>query len=264
MLLINQSSYPSFNKFGSIKITSPDQFVPLYVALEAPFNTRNLNGIGKYNFWDTSNVKHCNLNREEMRSMLIEQLNHSYPNEYYFCLNTGISAYGSWANHNQRSLATRFLREECTTYSNAQLRFGLIMQGQINRQYSTIKTNSLYQAMNLTVGYLRDLSCTALIVVKAKYIPKIRARLYLEMPLDLPVGAIRVLKSSNTDLNRLILSSSEVSGYLQRQEIMVEDVNKDEIMKYIIPNFSEVLKAPIENVIKSSLDIIKQEELELV
>lgn len=255
--------------FDPIKITSPEQFVPLYLAQQTdddflwpsdnshesclPFGTDVPEG--GYSLEDTDYA----LDKERIKNKLISILNHSYPNEYRLDIpfdygyRLAEEHPGVWLNS--------FDGSRLYNYKDGIIRLGLLVTGISWERYTHIKVSALYDDYQSLMLKASEITPELLIVVKAKHIPYIKARLYLRLPLNLPLQdmIILILSTSKSEVYKYIVQS-DVYSNLSKQIPMTKYMEADEIMSYLIPPFNNNDKST-EQYLKDVLASMEEEVL---
>lgn len=272
-MLLKSATLNRYNNlyFEPIQVTSPDQFVPLYLATELDdvFSSRYYDYT--YNIYAPSD--HRWKSREATKEMLMEQLNKPYPKQYRF----SISNYDDGNNpldYSWAQIAPAFLGlQDSLVASRGAIRLGLAMDRIVYGEYRISKTSgnpyvseqkripnpSCYNAMSAPDSNFRV--CT-LIVVKAKHIPYLKARLYLKLPISLPLGDLKYLKNtSNPTLSAGLLQNRELGQFIQQMQPIQEFVTGDALREFLIPNYNSYqIQKPRAEYIKDALQVLQEVE----
>lgn len=244
----------SYKFRGKIHVENGDQFIPIVLAStsrEVMLDKANgtLGAIGSiqstiYNsrifrtFGDRSNIEKKVL-RETMKRQLQVELQDAYPSSYTIPTPpAGATVQGNGANLVSHFIGdhikTRFV---CNAGSTWTVGFGII--GRVHNQdpyYSTITELHNYQTQICFDGG-QIFAPTLLVVVKAKFLSVVRASIYLQQPLSLPFGALKVLKSRNSDPGAdTVVSSPEFQHFMSTQSPEVVYMSASELIRYVRPS----------------------------
>lgn len=256
--------------FEPIKITSPEQFVPLYLIQESPVVPdtyfRSSDSFMTYHA-DRSALHKFSKSTPDIdyiKETLVSQLNHSYPSEYRFSIDLNSNYY--CRDLTSVTLNKTFLQGDRTyvTITDGCVGLGLAVSGVKYLVYNTLKTGSLYDNMKVYYKEVRDIKAGIIILIKAKLIPELRARFYLQLPIILNLGDMKVLRNSSlTDLQYVIDRLPEVRDFLNTMNPIVEYVDNKTMLSYLFPPFNNNVTK--KQYIKNVLDLVTEhvdEELE--
>ncbi len=262
--LINEDSiYGSkiSSHFGRIKIESPEQFVPLFLAQCSPKKVTD--GTSRANYYFNQNgsplgVKlkyrtRVDLNgnhkpnsavfmdKEELtdiiRKDLQAYLNFPVPTEYALpvLLKPNEAEFSSDDYSNASCIAGHnitdyFMRDSLTDIAGLGFYATKPTQGSV----VTLKTN-LYQSSSLLITNPSDLHTHFLIIVKAKHLAVIRASMYLEIPWTVPVPDIKVLRTPSALSKRSIMMAwnDTLKSVVEGQGLEVVYTESVEMNKYL-------------------------------
>jgi hypothetical protein len=254
---------------GRIKITSPEQFVPLYLANygKDAFPNMDVDGVNciyrpdlhggiENRYWlylpsvvaakagkllsSTNNLKNPE-KREEFKALTIPELKRilssPLPTEYAIVSNRGAGTqnYGL----NQYSFMSIFSElsiggpMSVSSDYNVLIGLGLIMNVFATNYVS--KQSTLYPA-NYYIQPLHLLTPEIVVVVKYKYLASARASLYLRVPMEIPYDGIKLLRRQvlhNSKAQEMY--NMEISTYVQESGMQMEFVKPEEMEKYLFP-----------------------------
>lgn len=173
--------------FDPIKITSPDQFVPLYLTDENKV-------VYTYDNYCQINIPYPNMqpaDRKFMKKILTDQFNQPPITEYRFSipihLSNSISDYGSTTMIN------------CFTGHRAALEtgnviaaFGLLVDGLSYYGYTPLKTTLYSTPGELRLPNIQHIRPLIMIMIKAKHLHMIKVRRHLRLPITMPLEDIQV------------------------------------------------------------------------
>lgn len=213
-----------------VEITSPDQFVPLFLAYQSPV-------LYKYD----SRLVHMpqslvgSNSRKAYKKALLEQLNHSYPKYYALPkqdrkLQFNPRIHSSTENYQKDKELFLGLPAAISNY-NTRLEITRrefnILPGYLGYETPrasesgrTYRYPSMFSYTHWSVNYDAYINSVVLITVQAKYIPYLRARIALHLDWKIPVGGLKVIRntaytgSSNSTINSINI---DVSLFIQSQ-----------------------------------------------
>lgn len=252
-----------------IQITSPEQFVPLFLVSHTPVHYPLFHSLLLSEGTDirVPSEKTVTEDREEMKQILLSQLNYPYPKSYSLPIHKDTFFY---ADSISRIPSVAFpgiiLGEDdfVDTAPQPNVIYHLGCWLGFNVTGSSINNVSKMFPFEdyLNSGqpiFKKTITPHVLFVVKAKLIPYLRARMYLELPFDLPVTDFKMLRNSN-DASAL---PKEISSYVKTLQPTVEYLTADEMLAYLIgpdtePRFGVKEKA---EVIKKVQEMINHPEI---
>lgn len=228
-----------YYSFGRIPITSPDQFVPLYLTqyvqgdnkdvnflLDTPEFGCDDNNLGKTKFVNTyKNLFLTNFTSYQflLPKYQIPLCRTSYLGDFFF---------GSNLN--------KFIQRTSISYSNScftsAILFGCFVR-------ITTKTINYFNSKkyNLSNYITKSILPISLIVVKAKHIPKLRLSFYLQLKdkISIPYGDMKLLKLSNCKDVIHLTKLNSISDY-----VVTEYCSEETMLKYVtnlkpVPNRAE-------------------------
>lgn len=238
-----------FLKLPQIFITSPDQFVPLFLAYENPF-TEYLSWSGRYklNWHLPSTLK---FTKEDFKKELLNMFNLSYPDSYAIpVLTSKIMDNSSGSDNNDLAMGT--FAGVGTAPSSYQGQSYYVLPGLVfeclstsPNPYSLLKAPEYPEpgTMLCYSNFLRLFNPTLIMLVKAKHIPAIRAAQHLKVPFKLPLNGAKVLTYNN---HRSLLVSRITKVLLDpiisNQGLIHEYHESQELRKYVIGEKLPVLE----------------------
>lgn len=226
----------------SIKITSPEQFVPLYLAATSPVVYPVEHNINVSEFTDgqirTPDGQNHTTDKDFIRQYLIDELNHPYPSEYSFPVPKNTYLYnitdpGMSSHHIEAILQGADYGPDEFFVGNI-VNFGVwvSIQGnvEINNPMSTLFPYSSNVARNVVCFDSNRLNPHLIILIKAKTIPYVRARFTLGLPLSLTYSDVKVLRNSNSGVS----VPEALRRFITNLQPTVEYGTSTELLKYLI------------------------------
>lgn len=256
--IITTPSESSLYHRGRIKIESPEQFVPIYLANYAAdayeFDRYGVSSFVKPNDVSRSNWMYLGLptvkkmndlwNSRDRNQFKIEAfteikriLNSPLPVEYTIVSNRGGTqqAYGG-SNSTHLEVFTGYsLAGPMAISSDYNILVGLGLIAEIEIPYFTTKSNQLYQA---TVHYMpcHTITPEVVVVVKYKYLHLVRASLFLKQGIDVPYDAIKLIRRHSFGNSRAReLYEGNIASHIRESGILVEYSTPEEMSKYLFP-----------------------------
>lgn len=221
--------------FDPIDITDPEQFVPLFVARTGPEAAMSCEYYGKPD--------------------LIRLLNHPYPKQYRFVTHYDSTTLGS---DDDTAMYSRFSgRSYGKRFKNTDVGLGYVIDGIYNYVYTVIKSSPLYPAWSYDYANLTSLTPRLLVVIKAKHIPYMRARMFLGLKTSLPLGDMKWLFNiSTTGMVDRIRNYTRTRAFLESQQPIIESVDTETLLKYLIPkiNYEKSALQSIEDTLEVMLE----------
>lgn len=250
MLYSNKLDIAERVYFEPIKITSPEQFVPLYLIRESPvvykhtcrpsFTSNVVHNIQASSHQRWFNDKESY--KAEVRDNLITQLNHSYPKEYRFSLL--INGHHYWTNVDITNLNKIFLAGQHDRWgiTNGVFNLGLAVSGSGRQEYVTLNTGGFYDQMSFNYFRTKSLYPEILVLIKAKHVPELRVRFHLCLPITLPLGDMRVLISkSYTTMATTLINTKEWQTFVSKTNPIIEYTDKNVMLEYLIPPIKQTI-----------------------
>lgn len=244
-----------------IDITSPDQFVPLFVAY-LPTSLIRKGYVIEYNDIHVPVNKYnnelagedCKLTKEQTRLYIQKTLKQPYPKSY------GLP----FITNNRYNVIEIFLGKynEGVLLNNKELCLPFCF-GYIENPGSSVLTSTTYKQVETSVknsinqiDIFTALKVKCCLVVKAKYIPLVRACVYLKQPMELPFNALQILVSSDYLLPQSIaLVVKKMSSKLACD---VTYLTSTEITKFVIGQKPEM---SVRDRLTKALELNELEEL---
>lgn len=246
--------------FDPIIISDPEQFVPLYLARETPLVYPD--SLYYHDISVPENIRHDVIqgDREYIKEVLLDQLNHPYPKEYRFSMPLVGGNLDTWQGCGGVStICDGIAGHDEYSFSNAIVKLGLVVEHSKPLKWVIARAGSLYQ--QFTINQLvtgSNMTPTLLMLVKAKYIPYLRARLMLDLPFTLPLGDMKVLYRP-TDLYMNIYGGMLDEFYTEHRPI-VEEANSAVMLRYLCPPLKSKTK---QEILTDALTIMKEELVEV-
>lgn len=252
-------SYPNdqYLHGPSIKITSPEQFVPMLIAFQ------QLEGIDPNSLWSsryypiTIEEKDYmkQLTRKQLKEVAVKQLNYSYPEKYSMPVNRAYLINSKAPDMSTRYFANAFAgRGEQEVISRDYVSMPGIFYHYSRINYTSFGS-SLYPsrelAKNVTPFRIKPLM---LHLVKAKHIPYLRACILLEQPVALPLKDMKLMTIDNPTLTLSgaigdVIAYSGLDSVLRVQELRREFASHETMLSYLIgPDRNK----PIDQIIKDA------------
>lgn len=252
--------------FDPIPITSPEQFVPLYVASLTPHYNRYsslyirgnvaLSNPDTYDkvrdlLYEDGNIVEA---RKELKKDLLHILNHGIPKDYVFSIGlnyTGNSISRSTTILDVFNNGNEMCDYDCTTMT------GLVLNKH-RRSYTHIKRPIFYKDQFTTTlkvlpsGFMP----LALIIVKAKHIPMLRAALYLEMKVEIPIPDIKLLVNSVDLPGTYELIRTKMYSYVSSSDLIMINTSSREMLKYLVPTIEH--KEDVVTILKRAVSIANE------
>lgn len=255
---IENDKFNSFH-FPVIKVTDLEQFVPIQLASRTPYIDNSSSWFIDETVKISSKFFDSNGNldieaiksRDLIKEDLLKQLNYPCPNEYNFSIPYNVSSRVDWCDYDSTHIFNMFIGENYSEdFKDAILDFGIAIEFPGSNKYTVGRTAPLYDdTYCLIFPYISKLSADLLIIVKAKHIPYLRARLYLKLPITLPIGDMKVLYNIAVgDLGDEIVSQNEFVQFVKNHQPIIEYKTSEEILAYLYP--------PLE-LNKSTSDIVR-------
>lgn len=240
-----------------IKITSPDQFVPLYLITEFPhIGHPYTNNFGRMKDRRVNALSTTPNTREQLKSILSQLLNHPYPKEYSLTIPT--DSYDNWTGYDS-TLARAFTGATDLVLGDAVVKLGLVICLGATRSHSyTCMKTSMYRSIVIEQFGLSAVNPQVAILVKAKHIPRLRARYYLNLKYDVPSMDIKMLVSTSVD-RTLYDKITRLSGDYSRclsEGLKVESVDTSILASYLYPPF--VLDKPRAQYLKDARKLAEE------
>lgn len=228
-MLVHNSKKHEFIHTEPIPITSPEQFVPLFLAQHSPlvYEAPVLD--------DFTNP----ITKREMKQWLIDQYNHPYPSNYSLCIKK------------EDITSTRTYSESCYNLfcgeepnwgkSNTCIsKLGFIARKNIKIFNSS--NSSLYRSIEIFsfTNVLLNITPLVLVLVKARFIPYLRIRLSLGLPIELPLNSFLILKQvghnslSSDSKNTYTRVSLLLDKLIITQHPIVKYVSTKEMLSYLV------------------------------
>lgn len=241
-----------------IKITSPEQFVPLYLITESPsaYYRKVLCGTHRTGAIHINGGLSPDLrDRETVKEIVLEQLNQPYPNEYSLSMGVG---YDSWTGYDDR-LGTLYNGRRGTAFvvSDCIVKMGLGVIFERKSIYTTMKTR-MYHATEVESMNLGSLKPQIVWLIKAKHIPMLRARYYLKLKYELNLCDTKVLVSdvANSAFRERIMSSSGLEDFIIQSGLNIQEVPEHVIASYLYPPISP--NKPVSEYLKDARKIAEE------
>lgn len=244
--------------FDPVKITTPEQFVPLYLAKETPIEASL---IGTYNY---QGIRHPSSVRTSdpiaVKKLLTDQLNHPYPTQYRFSI-SNINTLYRVRDLDQSMLAKKFsgvyTRNQYALHDSV-VDLGLLVDRVTIDGYSTMQ-KTLYSAMVITRVHPSKVVPLMIVVVKAKHIPMLRARIYLRLPVSLPLGDMKILEYKESYASRLYSTIVTSTTYqeLLKQVPIIESHDLNTLKSYLYPE-PKCVADGLENYLKRAVKASKE------
>lgn len=221
-------------KIGGKKVTDPEEYVPLYTINESiPDNWNNITlkdninlklDIRTYNsIYNSNEYKGTEVDKikEELNNMLIAPI-------------TKHSLSLSFADYHADT-EIGYFTEPFSSFqylsSHTIIGFGILAYTSSN--YITTLKSNLYPTVSIPVSTVKPL---VIIVIKAKYVPLMRASLWLKKPIQLPLDAMKWIVSLDINAHKdWLVEHSTIRAYRGKVEPITEHLTGEEILyKYMI------------------------------
>lgn len=253
--------YPPDNSFQNlfplkpIKIESPEQFVPLYLAyLGEDCYTRYLRDFlvsasslsSTVGFGDNARA-YINSTGEEnqkkfeaaLREDLLALLDIPYPSEYVFPVpeNTVIGEHGGPPPISSQHMVNSF--KFGYFYGDLNLISGPGVIVKFSSSPWAAMSNGFYDSFRLALRSVNTgIHIVYLTLVKAKHIPLLRARIYLGLPVVMPYSDMRILRGqggeNRVDTGLRDLGTQMLNKLLETSGLKEEWLSQDEMRKFIM------------------------------
>lgn len=240
-----------------IKVTSPDQFVPIFLAYFWPhiyphgFDVKGMTFPFPYTGEGSEKLSKGTVSKAKAKKLFVKLFDVPYPEEYSLPMDTGKAGIPGYRSHigttNTGSWNHGFSGHNI--YYTANSPVYNVLPGLVAISQDSLRVKPIKSELHLH-GYteygrpklFRDLDPALLILVKAKWIPVLRVtalamQLGYSIPVNLPVGDYRVLRNPNSALvdygNRMFRESGLAEQH-KAEQFTVEPKTKEEITAYLI------------------------------
>ena len=260
----------NYDSFGEIEITSPEQFVPLFLINFVPsannldVNKTNRENDSLLNTYYYPNILHRKLTyyvkhnnkpafvvalKTYLKSLLLTEFK-SYslilPEYCYGSYRGGVKStfLGKWFNRSYIDL---------TLTNNATVLGAYIVKHTANINYFTSKKYAVGGA------YVKStIVPESLIVVKAKHLTKLRTAMYLGLrnKVSIPYTDIKLLRASDT---RSTVRDLYNDTHLSHEHLLKEYCLAKDILKYLIPDKQTLTAEQVLDKLKVKVDNITQQ-----
>jgi len=244
-MLYNQRNF----SLPSVKITSPDQFVPLFLSYESPVVNNDIynerysiyfpeeaisqfrNSSGDYEYY----TKH---QRSWVKDFVLKELNFSYPDQYSITVHLDELLTGSRSSNSISTLTGCFMGQNYPCLQQDYLAFA----GMVVHVSNTTLVPFISERFKLrgTIATLIDsLAPVVLVLVKAKHIPFLRAVQHLELENKaIPLADMLVLTKTNpTSTEQTIIREMFDNGlgkFVAKEQVNRKFVEYDEMASYLV------------------------------
>lgn len=221
-----------------VDVTSPEQFVPLFVAL---FELKQIDS-GAFVYrsdigmhvpkWKVDSYVSSDEAKRYLKHLLKQPCPKAFGMPYIFEGATGIrndsDCFSAFSTPPYTGFSLRF-----NAYEQLNLPFcicnvkGTRLPAQSSLDFKSVEYGSVPYSQN----YSKLLEIDCVVVVQAKYIPAVRASFYLQEPLQLPFGALRILRRGYM-LRPNILNF--LNKFAAAQGCEIEFLSPAEIKSYVI------------------------------
>lgn len=247
----------------SIKITSPDQFVPLFVAYQSP-STAELIRDPHLKLELPGRVQHP-ITKEKVHNLLREQLNHPCPKQYSIIFHRRQYISQAMREYAPSSIVNHFFKDFVSREVGCR---SVVLPGflgfmALSTSITTLKCSQYphtIAARNFG-NVSNSLLPLVLTVVKAKYIPYLRARLMLQLPIELPIDSVKILISSADSISGCYGSSfnySLISNFVAKHGITVDYVSRNQMISYIL---GRTISKSVESYLEHAITAVTHPEL---
>lgn len=244
-----------------VEVTSPEQFVPTYLAYMAD-NTPGSNSGYPNIYFPVNKPRYA---KSELKKYLLDQLNLSYPDRYCFPIDKD-QAQGRGSTSNLGTSDARLVFHGGYNRVGLYMYNAIVLPGTIVVVYGNNCYNSLGSAHynNLagrqgyyTIDYSNRMMPAIMTLVKAKHIPLIRAMQHLGMPGSIPVSDMRIITVDNPDYNtstyiQAILGQSSFMQFMNTSGIVREYMKREDMLKFLVDTSN---RKPILQVLEDAVEV---------
>lgn len=274
--------------FGRIKIESPDQFVPLFLAQinDAYASPSAVSARCQYYIGTPSGSTGVSFNLHTRAGGDLQRINHplggkfAEPEQIVEIITKDLEAYLNKPVPKEYALQIHHKKSTVPNSASSNGAAITISGGHVSNyflvesssditalgfyslrrntspQIGTLKAG-LYEPVTVNLLSPDDILPQFLIVIKAKHLAYIRACLYLQMPWSLAVTDIKLLRTANVMQFTAVLTAWDtLKGLIEGQGLEVAYVTSDEIKKYLFKPY--VAKTAVQ-VLEAAKQLILQD-----